>query len=380
MEDQVELNRLIGLLYDAVLNEAQWDCALQALSRFTGGTAVGQVIADPIKGIITQCATLNIDPDFKDAYVGYYAAKEVRLGPAVEFGIGQVLTESMLIEQSELRKSEIYNEMLRPFDVPHFMFAWLQKSETKVQTIALEGSHSHGAFDARAVARFNRVMPHLVRAARMRDQFITIRESQKAYREALETLPFGIIFLDGHGQVIESTRLAESIMTMNSGLHRVRGRLHAMCSEDDDQLQLAIRDAVYSPFKKSATARSVSVRRLRCTSRLKITLLPIVSIERFSMAAKPSILVALVDPDLAPSPWEGLLESTLRLTKAEAALARSLFSGLTLRQSALDLGRSINTCKTQLKVIYSKTGCRNHADLAKTLVMTALGERHAASM
>ena len=36
-----------------------------------------------------------------------------------------------------------------------------------------------------------------------------------------------------------------------------------------------------------------------------------------------------------------------------------------------------NTCKAQLKSIYAKTGCRSHVDLAKTLIMTALGERPA---
>ena len=132
------------------------DCALQALSDFTGGTGVGEVIANPIAGTITQCATLNIGPEFKDQYLGYYAAREVRLPPAVKFGVGVVMTEDMLVEQRELRCSEIYNDLLRPFDIPHFMFAWVRKSESKVQTIAIEGTLSHGAFDERAVARFPR--------------------------------------------------------------------------------------------------------------------------------------------------------------------------------------------------------------------------------
>jgi DNA-binding CsgD family transcriptional regulator len=50
---------------------------------------------------------------------------------------------------------------------------------------------------------------------------------------------------------------------------------------------------------------------------------------------------------------------------------------MSLREAATGLGRSINTCKAQLKSIYAKTGCRSHVDLAKTLIMTALGERPA---
>jgi hypothetical protein len=84
----------------------------------------------------------------------------VRLSPAVKFGVGVVMTEDMLVEQRELRCSEIYNDLLRPFDIPHFMFAWVRKSESKVQTVAIEGTLSHGAFDEKAVARFSKVMPH----------------------------------------------------------------------------------------------------------------------------------------------------------------------------------------------------------------------------
>jgi hypothetical protein len=147
-------------------------------SRTSGGTGVGHVIADPTEGTITQCATLNIGPGFRGLYLGYYAEKEVRLPPAVRFAVGEVLTESMLLEKRTLERSEVYNDLLRPFDVPHFMFAWLQKTERQAQTIAIEGSLAHGPFDKDAIDRFSLVIPHLVRATRLRDHFIAVRASR----------------------------------------------------------------------------------------------------------------------------------------------------------------------------------------------------------
>jgi DNA-binding CsgD family transcriptional regulator/PAS domain-containing protein len=370
----VLLDRVIGLLYDSVLEEAQWNRALQAISDFTGGTGVGHVVADPSEGTITQCATLNIGPEFRDLYLGYYAQKEVRLPPAVRFAVGEVLTESMLLEKRTLERSEVYNDLLRPFDVPHFMFAWLQKTKRQAQTIAIEGSLAHGPFDQEAIDRFSLVIPHLVRATQLRDRFIALRASQAAYREALETLPFGVILLDCCGREMECTRLADEVIGGGDGLKRFQRGIRAVHHDDDVLLQAAIHKATRRV--RSCEASTVAVRRTRSTHPLKVTLLPIASIDRVSMVNSPTAMMTVVDRDMSAPPCSGLLQTSFHLTKAEADLAQALFSGLTLAAVAQHLGRSINTCKSQLKSIYSKTDCRNHAELTKTLLFGTLGERH----
>lgn len=376
MDDEAEFNRLIGLLYDSVIDEAEWSRAVRALADFTGGTAVGEVIANPLTGTIEQCSLMNIAPEFKEPYLGYYAPKEVRLPPALEFGVGVVMTENMLLDPRELQRSEVYNDLLRPFDIPHFMSAWLVKRESRVQTLAIEGSVKHGPFDDAATAKFAAVMPHLVRAVRMREHFVSVRDSQHAYREAMETLPFGIVVLDEKGQKIESTSLADKYLDLDQALIQRQGRFHARDTEDDRDLQEAIRRAIAPAPRASVSASTVSIRRFGASA-LKLTTLPIAAMDRFSAAARPSALLVIVDPDNAPKPETTLIQATFGLTRAEAALAHALFSGMSLREAATGLGRSINTCKAQLKSIYAKTGCRSHVDLAKTLIMTALGERAA---
>ena len=109
---------------------------------------------------------------------------------------------------------------------------------------------------------------------------------------------------------------------------------------------------------------------------LKVTLLPIASHDRVSMVDFPAAMMAVVDRDLSPPPCVALLQTSLHLTRAEAELAQALVSGLTLAAVAQHLERSINTCKSQLKAIYAKTGCRNHVDLTKTLLLETLGDRY----
>jgi DNA-binding CsgD family transcriptional regulator len=373
MDGEAECHRLIGLLYDSVIDEAEWSRAVKALADFTGGSAIGEVIANPLTGTLEQCSLVNIAPEFKELYLGYYATKEVRLPPAVRFDVGTVMVEDMLLDRRALRRSEIYSDLLCPFEVPHFMFAWLRKTRTRVQTLAVEGTMSHGPFDGAAIIRFAAVMPHLVRAVRLREHFVSVRDSGHAYREAMETLPFGIVVLDEKGRTIESTRLADKHFDLDQALTQRQGRIHARDTEDDKDLQEAARRATAPAPHAPVSAGTVSIRRFGASA-LKLTILPITAVDRFSVAARPSALLVIVDPDTAPKPETALMQATLGLTRAEAALAHALFSGMSLREAATALGRSINTCKAQLKSIYAKTGCRSHVDLAKTLIMTALGE------
>lgn len=69
-------------------------------------------------------------------------------------------------------------------------------------------------------------------------------------------------------------------------------------------------------------------------------------------------------PDVVQPPiggGDGLLETRLGLTPAEASVARALARGLTLAEHAADQGVSINTARTLLRRAMAKAGCRRQA-------------------
>jgi hypothetical protein len=113
---------------------------------------------------------------------------------------------------------------------------------------------------------------------------------------------------------------------------------------------------VSSASRMPGLTSTISVRRTNSASAFKITLIPIASPDRFCIAGKPSALMVIVDPEQAPRPDAPLIKAALGLTNAETALAHALFSGVSLREAAIELDRSINPCKAQLKTIYAKTG------------------------
>jgi hypothetical protein len=76
----------------------------------------------------------------------------MRVPAALTQPAGAILTESQLLGRRQLLRGAIYNDLLLPADTPYFMFAWLQKDSQVIETLALEGSARHGAFDADAIA------------------------------------------------------------------------------------------------------------------------------------------------------------------------------------------------------------------------------------
>jgi DNA-binding CsgD family transcriptional regulator len=79
-------------------------------------------------------------------------------------------------------------------------------------------------------------------------------------------------------------------------------------------------------------------------------------------------LMLIFDPEAAAPIADLRLRQTFGLTAAEAALARRLASGLTVSQSAAELGVSLNTARTQLKAVFSKTGVNTQAQLVHRIL------------
>ena len=77
-------------------------------------------------------------------------------------------------------------------------------------------------------------------------------------------------------------------------------------------------------------------------------------------------MVFVTDPERDISADAGQLEQLLELTPAEARLARTLAQGQTESAAV-----SLNTVRTHLKSIFSKTGVSRQSDLVRLILTVA---------
>ena len=83
------------------------------------------------------------------------------------------------------------------------------------------------------------------------------------------------------------------------------------------------------------------------------------------LGARAILTLVPVEPRRPPEP--ALLAGALGLTSAEARLASLLASGTSLEDAAAELHISRETARSQLKVVFAKTGTHRQSELVALL-------------
>jgi DNA-binding CsgD family transcriptional regulator len=101
-------------------------------------------------------------------------------------------------------------------------------------------------------------------------------------------------------------------------------------------------------------------------------------IGRFADLGMPdaAVLLFIVDPANRAGIPVGWIVDAYGLTPAEARVALATSSGLTIPETALQLGVSTNTVKTHLRKVFAKTGTSRQAELARLIASIGLLGAH----
>jgi DNA-binding CsgD family transcriptional regulator len=362
---------VLDLLYASVLDDEVWDQALQSLADYMSARGTFYITADPVAARITGSVGVGIDPIVNTLYQQHYAAVDVRLSGALSIPVGSPFTESQVVERRLYERSEIYGDLLVRYDVPHILGVWVRKAATSCATVVLQRSFGQGAFQRDDQQRLVPVVTHMMRVLRTRLELETLRQQKRAWIEALNRLPFGVLLLDESCRVLEASAAAQTLLRAAQGLYYVNGEVRASFPADDRRLQRAILRTVRPRDDQFIPGDTVSVRRRDGRRSLSVAVIPIRSPGLF-LSVPPACILVVFDPESSPKPASAAMKEALHLTDAEALLACVLFTGTTLREASEQLDVSINTCKSQLKSIYAKTDCHSQVDLARTMLLTGL--------
>ena len=189
----------------------------------------------------------------------------------------------------------------------------------------------------------------------------TIVDAQAIGIEAMNALSTGIAMLDSRGYVLLANATAERLIKQPA-VFKSSAPLPLVLrhAESND----ALRKAMASAFKSSSAAlqlRDVEARPV--VSAVVLPLLP----SQWSCARRPIVLLAmneLVRSQAIPDRW---LSQMFGLTRAEASVTNWLVSGRSIDEYAHHRGVSLETARSQLKTVLSKTGMSRQAQLVAAL-------------
>jgi len=363
------LQTLIGQIYDAALEPAQWQAFLEHLAAAHNGAAI-MYQQDPLRTAARVFAGVNVDVAMREPYENYYSRIRPWREQLARVPVGDIVVPiSRWIEEASYRKTEYYNDYLARMDLYHHMFSVLAREDGVNTAVVLVRSRRGGDFAVKERDFSAKLVPHLQRALQMNRHLHAAALQKQALLRGLEGLGVGVILARGDGGMLFANGVAEGILARGDGLAARQGRLFAATPALSQELHRLIRaaaDTGAGQGRESGGTMRLPHRAGDETAAL-ICPFPVAAAETVG-PTMPAALIFLGGPAPRTPVRQGDLQAIYGLTAAEARLVGALLAGLPLRDYAKANNIGIETTRTQLRHVFDKTGQRRQADLVRHIL------------
>lgn len=366
---------LVGLAYDAAVDEQQWPLFLEALVLATGGVSAFLRSNDTLNQSASFNACVGYELAWQTAYCNHFVKLDYYNHIMNKYVPGTIVSSNQQINQRELHKTEYYNDYLLPQDKAHSMGVFLQKDDSHSLVFAIQRGKRADTFGEEESRLMSILAPHVTRAVRAHQKIHTATAEKEQARGALDQMRMGVILVNRFGTPQYLNRAAELMMTQSVGLGVVNNRLAVQSPTETAQLLKMIFDA--SP----AVDGYVVGGDMRITMRNKVDFLhcivtpisPKMGFMVNASAGTDCVAVFLSKPEgLQLSPKR--LVTLFKITPAEARIVAKLAALKTVEEASDDLGISVSTARSQLKSVFGKTGTRSQSELLMLLATGTLAQ------
>lgn len=369
--DDDRLVTLVGLTYDAALDERLWGGLAGEIASTFEASSVGVRLRSSRTGkgpLLTS--TDNLLASNAQEYTSHYWREDKWAIRGAELGISKVHISKELISDEELERSEWYCDWVRKGNIFYVMGVVLPVGGGDLVTIGIHRARSEGDFEKQDKRPFYRFLPHLKRALQLRRRLFADSIERDATSDALDRTGVATIVVAEDGLVLYANRRAEIMVREGDGLVAPHNRLRTSDHKSTEALSTAIKVAARIAAGESPTAptRAFAVHR---ADRLPITVLvsPLRAARDGHGLPMPAAVVLARDPEW-PNASRVALQSMFGLTAAEAGIARDLAKGQSANDISAAIGITLNTTRTHIKSIFAKTGTNRQPELVALLSTT----------
>jgi DNA-binding CsgD family transcriptional regulator/PAS domain-containing protein len=361
---------LIGQVYECVEDTTLWQVFIERYADLVAANSAILIAHDRKTGRASVLAAVDVDLEYQRKYGGEYASRDIYLERARTQGtpLGVALPGHVICPEDDLERSEYYQEYLRPQKVYHSLGGLISTPL---------GFVNIGATRPRSAPRFNRedvqsaqqLMPHLGRALRLSDQLRTT-SSALAAAEVLYQFSLPVIMFDCRGTVAFVNAAVVAILRQQDGLELRQGKLLAAHPAETSALRNLVGSAIAgAEGNPEAFAGTLQITRKSFRRPYIASVYPL----RQTSAAGREVraIVLITDPEASAVILSPSLTALFGLTPAESCIAEKILNGQTLEKTAATLSIGIETARTHLKRVMSKTDTNRQADLVRLLLNAA---------
>jgi DNA-binding CsgD family transcriptional regulator len=364
---------MIARIYDAAGNLEEWPAFLEDFADAIGGTTTALLFYNWSSPVQNQSIAVRFDPHYAELYRSYYSTINPWLRSWRTLvnrpGVDSVGVSESRMDLADLKKTEFYNDYLRPQDTIHQIGCIITTTSTTCSAFTCLRPSRAGPFGDSEVEFLKQLAPHLQKGIVLYDRITKVQGEHRLALDALDSVPLGIILFDVRCRILNMNRAAREILTQNDGLLAAKDGLTAAVVSENRQLQRFLRDAALTA-RGDGLSSGGSMAITRPSGRRPFTLLvsPISAGVPFREVNQGAVLVFVSDPESIAHMPHVVLGHLYGLTAAESRVAESLVRGETLVETADRFGISHNTARTHLQRIYEKTGTSHQGQLLRLLL------------
>lgn len=353
---------LADRIYEAAVVPELWPEVLGEMSNAVGGAGAVLFTANSAQmGWTTSADLHDIFTEFvRDGWAAINP-RPVRLGAANHAGF---VRDSDFFTNEEMDSDPVYG-YYRKNGLGWATGTMLDTPSGDSIIFSFERAHAKGPVPIETVKQFDLLRPHLARSALLSSRLGL--ERAKAMAEALQSLGLPGAVLRSGGRVLAVNDALERLMP--SLVQDRRERLHLSDGAADALLEdaLARRSLAGGPV----AVNSIPVAATDEHPPMILHLLPIHGAAHDVFSRATSLLV-ITPVDRAVVPTAKVLQGLFDLTPAEARVARGISEAQTVEGLALSAGVSVETVRSQLKAVLSKTGLSRQQELINLLAGSML--------
>jgi DNA-binding CsgD family transcriptional regulator len=367
MNDNAEaLSEIVGAIYDAAVNPLLWNAALAKCAHFVDGSAAALFSKDANSRSGEVAYDAGTDPHYRKLYFEKY----IRLDPSTT---GQFFAEidvpvstTDLIPYDEFLETRFYREWVRPQGLVDFATTLLDKSETSAAIFGVFRHERNGLVDDEMRRRMRLISPHMRRAVMICRAIDLGKDQTATFADALDGLGASVFFVAANGRVTHTNKSARVMLASGDVLSVSRDRLVSIDSGCNAALISVIGVAAYGDMALNANGISMPLVG-RGGANYVAHVLPLTAGERHRTSLSYSAVAAIFvhTPNRQSVAPPEIIAKTFGLTPSELRIFLAVVEVGGAPEVAEALGLSVNTVKSHLQRIFSKTGASRQADLVK---------------
>jgi DNA-binding CsgD family transcriptional regulator len=366
MSSPRHISSLIGEIYDAILDRAQWIEALEKASQFVGAQAGALLWRNPVCRAVNIIHAFGIEPHFVELYKRHYARLDPTTGPMLLRDVGDVARTADLLPHDELLKTCFYREWLQPQGFVDTLQASLDRSPTDVVHLYFMRNGESGMIDNATRDRLRLIIPHMRRAVLV-GQLVDRTTAQAAtFGDALDGICAGLFLVDANGQIVHANTSGQAMLTQGVLL---RGTGDKLMPHDSNAAQGL--HAIFSSAARDLADTGPRGGAVPLTGRdgehYVAHVLSLTAGARRQVGADDSAVAAVFVQKASldmPCPQQAIAK-LYKLTPTELRVLSGIVQVGGVPDVAEVMGISVSTVKTHLRRLFAKTGTDRQADLVK---------------